>query len=138
LTDEQAAELRAVVNSRDVPAVVATRARIVLWTAEGRMRKDLGALAGVSLPTVDRWVNRYERFGLAGLEECKRGGGRARPHRRAVPGVSAAGSQAPAGKEIHVVLDNLSTHTTLEVNAWLAANPNVMFHFKQLVENNIR
>jgi hypothetical protein len=36
LTDEQAAELRAVVNSRDVPATVATRARIVLWTAEGR------------------------------------------------------------------------------------------------------
>ena len=76
LTDEQAAELRAVVNSRDVPAVVAIRARIVLWTAEGRMRKDVGALARVSLPTVDRWVDRYERFGLAGLEEHKRGGGR--------------------------------------------------------------
>src|SRR4051812_28150311 len=29
LTDEQVGELRAVVNSRDVPAVVATRARIV-------------------------------------------------------------------------------------------------------------
>ena len=76
LTDEQVAELRAVVNSRDVVAVVATRARIVLWTAEGRMRKDVGALAGVSLPTVDRWVDRYERFGLGGLEEHKRGGGR--------------------------------------------------------------
>jgi hypothetical protein len=24
--------------------------------------------AGVSLPTVDRWVDRYERLGLAGLE----------------------------------------------------------------------
>jgi transposase len=76
LTDEQVTELRAVVNSRDVPAVLATRARIVLWTGEGRMRKDIGALAGVSLPTVDRWVDRYVRFGLAGLEEHKRGGGR--------------------------------------------------------------
>jgi transposase len=76
LTEEQVAELRAVVNSRDVPAVVATRARIVLWTAEGRRRKDIGQLAGVSLPTVDRWVDRYIRFGLAGLEEHKRGGGR--------------------------------------------------------------
>jgi transposase len=76
LTDEQVAELGAVVNSRDVPAVVATRARIVLWTGEGRMRKDVGALAGVSLPTVDRWVDRYQLFGLAGLEEHKRGGGR--------------------------------------------------------------
>jgi hypothetical protein len=34
-----------------------------------------------------------------------------------------------AGKEIHVVLDNLSTHDTPDVRAWLAANPNVTFHF---------
>ena len=34
-----------------------------------------------------------------------------------------------AGKEIHVVLDNLSTHDTPEVRAWLADNPNVTFHF---------
>jgi len=40
------------------------------------MRKDVGELAGVSLPTVDRWVQRYERFGLAGFEEHQRGGGR--------------------------------------------------------------
>jgi transposase len=34
-----------------------------------------------------------------------------------------------AGKEIHVVLDNLSTHGTPEVQAWLTRNPNVTFHF---------
>ncbi|MER7842285.1 IS630 family transposase, partial [Streptomyces sp. NPDC096040] len=34
-----------------------------------------------------------------------------------------------AGKEIHVVLDNLSTHTTPDVKAWLAKNPHVHFHF---------
>jgi transposase len=33
------------------------------------------------------------------------------------------------GKEIHVVLDNLSTHTTPEVQAWLEKNPEVKFHF---------
>jgi transposase len=33
------------------------------------------------------------------------------------------------GKEIHVVLDNLSTHDTPGVQAWLEANPNVTFHF---------
>jgi len=64
------------VNSRDVPAVVATRARIVLWMSEGRRRKDVAELAGVSLPTVDRWVDRYAEHGLAGLEERKRGAGR--------------------------------------------------------------
>jgi transposase len=73
LTEEQAGELRAVANSRDVSGAVATRARIVLWTAEGRRRKDIGELAGVSLPTVDRWVDRYAHHGLAGLEEHKRG-----------------------------------------------------------------
>src|SRR3954452_8790143 len=76
LNEEQAAELRAVVHSRDVPAVVATRARIVLWMAEGRRRKDVAELAGVSLPTVDRWVDRYAAHGVAGLEEHKRGGPR--------------------------------------------------------------
>ncbi len=76
LRKEQVAQLRAVVNSRDVSASVATRARIVLWLAEGKRRKDVAELAGVSLPTVDRWVDRYERDGLAGLEEHKRGGPR--------------------------------------------------------------
>jgi transposase len=81
LSEEQADELRAVLNSRDVPAVVATRARIVLWMAEGRRRKDVGELAGVSLPTVDRWVARYAADGLAGLED----GSHAAP-REQVPG----------------------------------------------------
>lgn len=32
-------------------------------------------------------------------------------------------------KQIHVVLDDLSTHDTAQVQAWLAANPHVTFHF---------
>jgi transposase len=76
LTEEQAEELRAVVNSSNVTGVFATRARIVLWMAEGRMRKDVAELASVSLPTVDRWVDRYAVQGLAGLEGDKRGAGR--------------------------------------------------------------
>ncbi len=33
-----------------------------------------------------------------------------------------------AGKDIHVVLDNLSIHTTPDVQQWLDAHPNVRFH----------
>ncbi|MFB9307566.1 IS630 family transposase, partial [Kibdelosporangium philippinense] len=33
-----------------------------------------------------------------------------------------------AGKNVHVVLDNLSIHGTPEVMAWLEANPHVRFH----------
>jgi len=32
-------------------------------------------------------------------------------------------------REIHVVLDNLSTHSGDDVNAWLAKHPGVIFHF---------
>lgn len=76
LAVEQVGELRAVVNSRDVSAAMATRARIVLWKAEGRRRNEVAALARVSLPTVDRWLDRYATHGLAGLADHKRGGGR--------------------------------------------------------------
>jgi transposase len=67
LTTDQQVELRAMVNSVDVSAPVATRARIVLWHAEGRLKKEVAALAGVSRPTVDLWLDRYEAEGIAGL-----------------------------------------------------------------------
>ncbi|GIH18942.1 hypothetical protein Raf01_71140 [Rugosimonospora africana] len=85
LTEEHSVELRMLINSRDVSATVATRARIVLWTAERRRRKDVGELAAVSLPTVDRWVRRYLERGLDGLHDDPRGAGREQ-----VPGWVAA------------------------------------------------
>ncbi|MFF3116203.1 helix-turn-helix domain-containing protein [Kitasatospora sp. NPDC057904] len=42
-------------NSHDIPADIATQGRIVLWSSEGRRRKDIAELLGVSPPTVDRW-----------------------------------------------------------------------------------
>lgn len=33
------------------------------------------------------------------------------------------------GRELHVVLDNLSTHSTEEIERWLAKNLNITFHF---------
>ena len=33
------------------------------------------------------------------------------------------------GRELHVVLDNSSTHSTPEVQTWLDAHPNIHFHF---------
>ena len=38
-------------------------------------------------------------------------------------------ARAYPGGELHVVLDNVSTHTTPDVRTWLAANPRVIFHF---------
>jgi transposase len=35
----------------------------------------------------------------------------------------------PLGREIHLIVDNLSAHKTKEVKAWLAENPNVRIHY---------
>jgi hypothetical protein len=37
--------------------------------------------------------------------------------------------QAYPGGELHVVLDNVSTHNTPAVRAWLEAHPRIAFHF---------
>jgi transposase len=76
LTVDQQVELRDLANSPDVSATVGTRARIVLWRAEGRQKKDIAALAGVSRPTVDLWLSRYAADGTAGLLDHHRGAGR--------------------------------------------------------------
>ena len=66
-------ELAALVRSADVSASMATRARIVLWRAEGRPKVEVAALAGVSRPTVDLWLSRFEAGGVSGLLGRRRG-----------------------------------------------------------------
>ena len=63
-------------NDAGTPASVATRARIVLWFAAGRRKKDIAELAGVSRPTVDLWLKRYEADGIPGLLDRPHGAGR--------------------------------------------------------------
>ncbi|HTF53274.1 MAG TPA: helix-turn-helix domain-containing protein [Pseudonocardia sp.] len=55
---------------------MATRARIVLWRAEGRQKREVAALAGVSRPTVDLWLRRFDADGVAGLLDRARGAAR--------------------------------------------------------------
>lgn len=51
---------------------MALRARIVLWSAEGRRRKDIAELAGVAALTVDRCKALYAERSLAELEDKSR------------------------------------------------------------------
>ena len=76
LKRDEEESLRALVKAADTPASVATRARIVLWRAEGRQKKEIAALAGVSRPTVDLWLARHAAEGIAGLVDQPRGAGR--------------------------------------------------------------
>ena len=82
LTSDEQTELRALLNSPEVPATVATRARIVLWHGEHRRKKDIAELAGVSRPTVDLWIERFARDGMGGLLDRPRGPGASRSRRR--------------------------------------------------------
>ncbi len=52
---------------------MATRARIVLWWAEGRAKVEIAAPAGVSRPTVDLWLSRFAVDGVAGPLGRRRG-----------------------------------------------------------------
>ncbi|MDT3446851.1 IS630 family transposase, partial [Pseudofrankia sp. BMG5.37] len=73
LTADMRSELLSMVNDSNVPANVATRARIVLWFADGLQKKDVAERAGVSLPTVYLWLSRYESDGIDGLVDRQRG-----------------------------------------------------------------
>jgi transposase len=35
----------------------------------------------------------------------------------------------PAQQQLHVIMDNLSTHSGAEVDAWLARHPNITLHY---------
>jgi transposase len=74
LTERQRAELSSLAGDRRVDAVVAGRARMVLWRDEGRSAEEVAVLAGVSRPTVNTWVRRYHADGVSGLSDRPRPG----------------------------------------------------------------
>lgn len=57
--------------------------------------------------------------------------GRCFPRRRTTEFVAFMDEVADRhkGRELHVILDNLSTHSGAYVDAWLTAHPNIHFHF---------
>ncbi len=46
---------------------VSARAQIVLWYYEGHHKTDIAKMSGTTRPTIDKWIGRYEQYGLAGL-----------------------------------------------------------------------
>jgi hypothetical protein len=83
------------VTSSEVSAAIATRARIVLWRAEGRAKQEVAALAGVSRPTVDLWLRRFDADGVAGLLDRARGAAREQVPARIRARILAASKTGP-------------------------------------------
>jgi len=53
---------------------LAQRARIVLLVADGVANAEIASRVGVSRPTVTLWRTRYQRSGIAGLDDEPRSG----------------------------------------------------------------
>ena len=50
-------------------------------------------------------------------------------HQEFIPFLNAIEAEVPAGKLVHVILDNHATHKHLKVRAWLKRHPRFVFHF---------
>ena len=61
-------------RSSSLRAGLAQRARIVLLAADGMSNTEIAERVGVSRPTVIEWRGRYQRSGLAGLDDQPRSG----------------------------------------------------------------
>jgi len=75
LSAQDRTELQAVVGSGSYDGSVASRAQMVLWHDEGCRKKEIAEISGASRPTVDKWLARYEQFGLEGLVSMMSPGG---------------------------------------------------------------
>jgi len=75
LSESERDELRSITRSRSMPQSLATRARIVLLSADGESNTDIAERLGLSKPTVGIWRKRYVMQRIAGLYDEPRPGG---------------------------------------------------------------
>ena len=74
LSEEQRASLNAMIQQVGYDGSVSARARMVLWRADGLSVTEIIELSGASKPTVYKWLDRYEQFGVDGLTDLPRPG----------------------------------------------------------------
>lgn len=75
LSDDDVTQLNALCTGQGVPPLVAKRARLVLafWTADPHTA--IGAKSrSANLPRINRWVHRYNQYGIDGLDDAPRSG----------------------------------------------------------------
>ena len=98
-TDEEAAELERRVRAGTTPARDQLRARIVLLRAQGVRQVDVARAVGASAASVNKWSQRFDREGLAGLSD-REGRGRkpSIPAETVEAVVAKAGQEAPPGR----------------------------------------
>src|SRR6266550_5478855 len=68
LTEDQHSELRAIAQSRCLPAGYVFRAKLILLLAEGASFSAIKQRLQTTAPTIIRWKQRFLQHGLDGLD----------------------------------------------------------------------
>jgi transposase len=74
LTPDEYATLKRMAQARTLAAGRVQRAQIILLSHQGLTVHDIAPHLGINARTAQRWVGRFNRSGLAGLEEGARTG----------------------------------------------------------------
>src|SRR3954471_10494543 len=114
---KQVAFLEEVVAGSSAPAGLVRRARVVLLSAEGVSGREIAVQLDLSPEQVSRIRARFD----------PQAGGRA--HGERLLGIHEEGGARLRDQELHVILDNSSTHSTPDIQTWLAEHPAVHFHY---------
>lgn len=74
VTDEERQAVKRLAHARRAPARAVERAQVVEQALDGRPVEQIASDLGLARNTVYLWWHRFERLGLAGLEDAPRGG----------------------------------------------------------------
>ena len=74
MSEQQRTELDALIGPDGYDGSVSARAQMVLWNDAGLSVQDIAGRSGASKPTVYKWLDRYQRFGVDGLADLPRVG----------------------------------------------------------------
>src|SRR5438445_305706 len=69
LGPEEARAIKQLVRSRTVPAGVYQRALIVQWSQDGQTPSEIARRLPMKWDNIVKWIRRFNRDGLAGLQE---------------------------------------------------------------------
>ncbi len=110
--------LESITRDRNTSQKHAWRAAIILLSANGVGTNDIMRRTGKSKTCVWRW---QERFIGRNMQRHR--------HQEFIRFLNAIEAEVPAGKMVHVILDNYAAHKHPKVRAWLNRHQRFVFHF---------
>jgi transposase len=98
VTSEERTELHRRAHAATRPQRESLRARIILLRAQGWREQDVARKVGVSVTSVSKWSNRFERHGLEGLRDAPGRGRKPWLPREKIEQVLTRVTQPPKGR----------------------------------------